>query len=181
MALTCYAVGVRPSGISTEAESFRLHGVLAGAESPLHDHCAKTAVPLGKSAKHRQSKAGEASRRHGTTSQPPIDRRSCVTSVTGSPLQGSAKSADTVTKMQRVLSDGVLQRARVIQVRSRWSGMGSHDSLLPGEVPNTSSGDGESKRMLQKGGIGWCGGSLIQRDEHLCLYAQVLSHCWWLG
>jgi len=30
-------------------------------------------------------------------------------------------------------------------------------------------------------GVGWCSGSLIQRDEHLCPYEQVVSHYWWLG
>lgn len=73
----------------------RLVPRLTRAESPPHHHCAKTAVPLGKVAKHRQSRQA---RHHAATNQlsAPVvkilrHRRDLLAT------QNSAKSADTVT------------------------------------------------------------------------------------
>ena len=73
----------------------RLIPRLIRAESPPHHHCAKTAVPIGKVAKHRQSRQA---RHHATTNQLSAavvkklrHQRDLLAT------QGSAKYADTVT------------------------------------------------------------------------------------
>lgn len=73
----------------------RLIPRLTRVESPPHHHCAKTAVPLGKVAKHCQSRQA---RHHAATNQlsAPVvkilrHQRDLLAA------QGSAKSADTVT------------------------------------------------------------------------------------
>lgn len=70
MALSRHTVGPRPSGMITEADFFRLHKVLARAESPLHHlYRAKTADPSG--AKHRQCRQA----RHHVATEPAFSPR----------------------------------------------------------------------------------------------------------